>query len=208
MAVDPKERWGARKAASRRASILTIAHEDVETPRTTVYKLSNETEVVREVEVLWETAQRAFLAIGRLLVQAERQFRGSFEKDIISRLPFNRSVAHMLRTVAEKVEQGYVPEAELPRSYAAAFRLVTLEPEALEEARSRGLVSPHTPRSAIERFRQELKSQRIAASGEAALLVAKRRDLLSRLERAKREVEKLSQELAELDSLEASQDHS
>lgn len=205
MAVDPKERWGARKTTSRRASILTIAHEDVETPRTTIFKLSNETEVVREVEVLWETAQRAFLSIGRLLVQAERQFRGSFEKDIVSRLPFNRSVAHMLRTVAEKVEQGYVPEAELPRSYAAAFRLVTLEPEALEEARTRGLVSPSTPRSAIERFRQELKSQRMAASGEAALREAKRRDLLARLDRARREVEKLSQELADLEDGRAEQ---
>lgn len=200
MAVDPKERWGARKTAARRASILTIAHEDVETPRTTIFKLSNEADVVQEVEVLWETAQRAFLMIGRLLMQAERQFRGSFEKDIVSRLPFNRSVAHMLRTVAEKVDQGYVPEAELPRSYAAAFRLVTLEPEALEQARTRGLISPHTPRSAIERFRQELRSQKLAAHGQAALLAARRQELQAKLERAEREIEKLRMEISALDA--------
>ncbi|ONG53783.1 hypothetical protein BKE38_11500 [Pseudoroseomonas deserti] len=199
MAIDAKEKWGARKAAPKRASILTIAHEDVATPRSEIFALASEDDVVQEIGKLWDTAQRTFLSIGRLLSHAERQFRGSFERDIVAKLPFNRSVAHMLRTVAEKVDQGYVPEAELPRSYAAAFRLVTLEPDALEQARQRGLVAPGTPRSAIERFRQELRTQRLAAHGEDALLAAKREELQGKIERARKEMERWSAELAGLE---------
>ena len=203
--MNVKERWGARKPPQKRASILTIAGEDVETPRSDEYRYSlvetrTEADVVDEISKLWSDAQRAFLAIGRLLVRAEQVFRGSFERDVVSKLPFNRNVAHMLRTVAEKVDQGIVAESQLPRSYAAAFRLVTLEPEALEQARREGLIAPGTPRSAIEKFRQDLRTRRIASKGPQAVLMSKRSELLMKIERITNEVERLQHELSVIDN--------
>jgi hypothetical protein len=203
--MNVKERWGARKPPQKRASILTIADEGIETPRADEYRYSlvearTEADVVDEISKLWSDAQRAFLTIGRLLVRAEQVFRGSFERDVVSQLPFNRNVAHMLRTVAEKVAQGVVAENQLPRSYAAAFRLVTLEPDALEQARKEGLIAPETPRSAIEKFRQDLRTRRIASNGPQAILMAKRSELTIKLERMVNVLGRLRRELAEIDN--------
>src|SRR5271166_341388 len=193
--MNVNERWGARKPPQKRASILTIAGEDVETPRSDEYRYSlvetrTEADVVDEISKLWSDAQRAFLAIGRLLVRAEQVFRGSFERDVVSQLPFNRNVAHMLRTVAE---------SQLPRSYAAAFRLVTLEPEALEQARKEGLVAPETPRSAIEKFRQDLRIRRIASEGPRAVLLSRQSELKTKIERATNELQRLQRELSDVE---------
>jgi hypothetical protein len=202
--MNVKERWGARKPQQKRASILPIADENIETPRSEEYRYSvieprTEADVVEEISKLWSDAQRAFLAIGRLLVRAEEVFRGSFERDVVSQLPFNRNVAHMLRTVAEKVDQGIVAESQLPRSYAAAFRLVTLAPDALEQARKEGLVAPETPRSAIEKFRQNLRIRRIASEGPRAVLLSRQSELKTKIARATNELQRLQRELSDVE---------
>jgi hypothetical protein len=78
-------------------------------------------------------------------------------------LPFSYAVARQLKTVAEKVDAGYVAQDKVPRSYSTAFVLLTMQPEELRQAEGRGLVRPDVARSALLRFLKEIRLSSIPA---------------------------------------------
>ncbi|MFK4048106.1 hypothetical protein ACI2KH_24590 [Roseomonas mucosa] len=159
----------------------------------TIVPLNRPEDYVREIGKLWDEAQRRFLSIGRYLRHAIRSNRGEFEAKILPQLPFGRAVAYQLREVAEAVETGRFQEAELPRSYSAAYYLTLVPEQYLSLARSRGLVRPQAARSEIMRFLAEIKP--------ANTSVAKHReDLLKRKELLIRQVARIREELAEIES--------
>ena len=126
--------------------------------------------------------------------RAKKDFDGTFQDVILPRLPFDRNVAHMLAVLAERVDDGVVPYEQLPRNYRTAFIFVTLAPDALVEARQRGLVHPGVKGQDVEAFRREL--------GRRALKTGRRRRLArilqEKLERLRRETEAVKSELANL----------
>jgi hypothetical protein len=189
-----------KKPRRQQPSILDNIHESVHTPRTDVYLNSlaptaTEDEVLQLIDRHWGDAQRSILTVGRYLVRAKRDFYGTFQDVIVPRLPFDRNVAHMLAILAERVDQGIVPYEELPRNYRTAFRIVTLSPDALAQARLRGLVHPRVKGQDIEVFRRELREARLESQ---ELTVTRRRVLQEKLERMRREMKAVEQELARL----------
>ena len=68
---------------------------------------NNSAGYVREISRLWSEARDKFLAIGEYLSLAKRQLaHGECEAMIRSQLPFGKSAAHLMRTVAEAVVQN------------------------------------------------------------------------------------------------------
>ena len=129
--------FAVSKRRSSRLAADALGIEAPETGRTqtlsnSILDLRTEGEVVEEVSKLWNEAQEKFLAIGRYLRDAKARFSGTFEKQIVAALPFGKNIAYQLRTVAEAVDLGRLPEESLPRSYATAFQLVTLSPPDFE----------------------------------------------------------------------------
>jgi hypothetical protein len=160
--------------------------------------LHTEGDVVREVSKLWQEAQERFLTIGRYLVRAKQQFKGSFERDILPQLPFGKQVAFQLRTVAAAVDGGKVDERVLPRSYSTAYSLVTLEDEHLAVARSRNLVRPDVVRSELEAFRREMRMAHSIGSEQVAALELEQRQLVRDLERIQRRLQVIDQDMEQL----------
>ena len=91
-------------------------------------------------------------------------------------------------TVSSRPEQ-------LPRNYRTAFRIVTLSPDALAQARQRGLVHPAVKGQDVEAFRRELREARLESQERTE---ARRRALREKLERMRREMEAVESELANL----------
>ena len=130
----------------------------MESVRTIAERLPDRQAYVQELTRLWREAQDRFVAIGEYLLHAKEMLpHGEYEKMIASDLPFGRSVAHNLRTVAVAVREGRLSRPELPRSYTTAYFLATLEPNHLALARERGLVRHDVPRSSLNAFRRELR---------------------------------------------------
>ena len=100
---------------------------------------------------------------------------------VASDLPFGRSVAHALKTVAEAVRSGRLAKAELPLSYATAYLLASMSPPHLDLARQRGLVRPNVTRAAITSFRTELR-QETRSNSQTELLQKERLRLLREIE--------------------------
>ena len=194
MTATPPVRWvPTEKKAPRRQqpSVLDNAHESVVTPRTEAYRNSlvatpTEDEVLQQIDRHWGDAQRSILTVGRYLVRAKKDFYGTFQDVILPRLPFDRNVAHMLAVLAERVDDGVVPYEQLPRNYRTAFRIVTLAPDALVEARQRGLVHPGVKGQDVEAFRRELREARLENWERTE---ARRKTLQEKLERLRRETE-------------------
>lgn len=152
-------------------------------------------QAVEHIGRLWKEAQDKFLAIGRYLVEAKRSFPKAYEKEVVDRLPFGRQVAYQLATVARAVDTGTLLNAELPRTYSAAYLLTTLGQDALQEARQQGLVHPEVRRREIEAFKRALEQQRLELQGRRAVLLAQKTTLESRIARLS---EAMEQALAEL----------
>jgi predicted DNA-binding ArsR family transcriptional regulator len=126
---------------------------------------------VREISRLWKEAAAKFLAIGDYLVIAKRQLpHGEYEAMIRSKLPFSKSAAHRMRTVAEAVRDGRLARDRLPRSYATAYELTLLSQQQLHLAETRGLLRPDVYLSAIKAFRREMESKAAADGRESELL--------------------------------------
>lgn len=203
MTTPPPTRWApTEKKAPRRhqPSVLDNAHESVVTPRTEAYRSSlvttpTEDEILLQIDRHWGDAQRSILTVGRYLVRAKKDFHGTFQDVILPRLPFDRNVAHMLAILAERVDDGVVPYEQLPRNYRTAFRIVTLSPDALAQARQRGLVHPAVKGQDVEAFRRELREARLESQERTE---ARRKALQEKLERIRREMEAIESELANL----------
>jgi hypothetical protein len=77
------------------------------------------------------------------------------------RLPFSWETAHQLRSVAEAIDTGRFREEELPSAHTVAYQLVTLDERAEKLAREKGLVTPNVSRSAIIRFKNSLRPEKM-----------------------------------------------
>ena len=162
--------------------------------------LRTENEVVEEVSKLWTEAQERFLVIGRHLCRAKARFSGSFEKQIVAALPFGKNVAYQLRMVAEAVDSGRLPEKDLPRSYATAFQLVTLEPPDFEAARTRGLVRNTVTRPEVNAFKRELKAAHLIQGDRWLVLSHERRSLQAEMERLQARAHRIAFRLSEIEA--------
>ena len=162
----------------------------------TIVPLNRPEDYVREIGKLWDEAQRRFLSIGRYLRHAIQANRGEFEAKILPQLPFGRAVAYQLREVAEAVETGRFREAELPRSYSAAYYLTLVPEQHLSLARSRGLVRPQAARSEIMRFLAEIKPVDTSTAKRRENLLKRREFLVRQMARIHGEIAEIESELA------------
>jgi len=131
---------------------------------------------VEEIGRLWKDAQNAFLTIGRYLVAAaDKLEHGEFQAMVENELPFGYQVAYQLRKVAEAIDGGRLPVAELPNSYATIYQLTTLSEDQLLLAGQRCLIRPDVKRQEIITFKREI------ARETRQILTPKRLEQLQRL---------------------------
>jgi hypothetical protein len=173
----------AQAAAGNDVRVTALREAAVETPD----------DYVKEIGRLWTRAQKAFLDIGKLLIQAKARLpHGTYTTHVEERLPFSARTAHMLRSAAEwaiSMEQaGRITVDQLPGSYTTIYLLSTFEPPIIEQAISEGVVRPDVRRHEILFWRQE----RFGSTKT-------REELEARLARIRREREKLDVELAKLE---------
>jgi len=173
----------------------------------TVISIGNPDDLVDEISKLWSEAQAKFIAIGRYLVRAKQLFEGSFDDAIVSRLPFGRIVAYQLRMVAEAVDTNKLPEDCLPRSYATAYKLISLAPTDYEEARRRGLLRPDITRPEVEAFKASLKAERVGRLSERDALAAERVAIMAEMARAQERLLQAKSRLAEIAEVIGPPDH-
>lgn len=149
------------KRLSKNVLRETVSHttgDRMSALQTTTAPLESMDEYIDAVGRLWEDAQQRFIAIGRHLLNAKKTLvHGEWEAMITSRLPFSRSVAHSLRAVAESLDAGRLNEAELPVSYATAYKLTSLNNADLNRARQIGIVRPDVTRAEVDAFRKGLR---------------------------------------------------
>lgn len=190
------KKFSARDIKSRAAIAPIVSTTSrIEDFTATIVPLNRPEDYVREIGKLWDEAQRRFISIGRYLRHAITANRGEFEAKILPQLPFGRAVAYQLREVAEAVETGRFAEAELPRSYSAAYYLTLVPEQHVPLARSRGLVRPQAARSEIMRFLAELKVSDSPAAMRRTELVKRREFLIKQMIRIREEVAAIEQEL-------------
>ncbi len=157
-------------------------------------KLSYIASLRASVGTEWQRAGKAFLRIGRLLLEAEWKLSKAEYDSLIEGsgrlLPFGRSVAIQLRRVAQAVDSRRLPEDRCPSAYSVAYSLVTLPDEHLRLAEERNLIRPDVRREEVKAFKAELSRQNEPAAyarvdlrdlrREHETLRDQRRDLLQR----------------------------
>jgi len=132
---------------------------------------------VEEISRLWKDAQNTFLTIGRYLVAAANRLEhGEFQAMVENELPFGYQVSYQLRKVAEAIDGGRLPAAQLPSSYATIYQFTTLSDEQINLAQERELFRPDVKRHEIIDFKRE-----IAKTVQAPNLSLKRVAQLKRL---------------------------
>ncbi len=156
-------------------------------------------ELVSEIGKLWDEAQQKFLSIGRYLVRAFDLYQGTFEETVLARLPFGRIVAYQLRAVAEAVDSEKLPEARLPRSYATAYKLVSLPALDYEEAKKRGIVRIDVTRPEVEAFKRQLREERLRALNRAEFLRRERAHLCAEIARMEDRLRAVQARLSDID---------
>ena len=155
-------------------------------------------ELIAEIGKLWDEAQQKFLAIGRYLVRAFDLYQGTFEETVLARLPFGRIVAYQLRAVAEAVDSEKLPEDRLPRSYATAYKLISLPALDYEEAKKRGVVRTDVTRPEVEAFKRQLREERLRDLNRAEFLHQERAHLRAEVARIKERLQAARVRLSEI----------
>jgi hypothetical protein len=158
-------------------------------------QLKTKAEFKKEIGKLWKTAQQRFLLIGFYLVDAKVVLRhGDFEDMIERELPFSKSVAFQLRTVAEAIGGEKIAPNELPASYSAAYQIVSLTQQELDRARLQGLLKPDVSRDAIIAFKRELRAgQDDEQARKYKRLITERERLIRRLRQIETELKVIGQ---------------
>lgn len=148
-------------------------------------ELDTREEYVREIGRLWSQAQERFIEIGNYLIFAKRKLtkHGEYERMISEELPFQRSVAHALKAVAEAVRDGRLHKQELPNSYSTAYLLVTLDDTGIQEAREMGLVKREVRRAQVAEFCRQYRQRDMAPTPEHTRLMKERDVLLAQRRR-------------------------
>jgi hypothetical protein len=169
--------------------------------RRSVGKLSTKDKYIETIGRLWKEATARFIDIGKYLVYAKDSLpHGEYEAMIESELPFSKSVAHALKTVADAVMQRKVAEGDLPSDYSTSYLLVSLKDESLALARERGLVRPSLRRQEILEFRRTLRSEHPPSSRAATRrLVRERERILAKMDALKRRLAEVEAELNTID---------
>ena len=152
-------------------------------------------ETRHEVEHAWNRAKHSFITIGRALNHLDAMMRTKSERAALragfERLfPLSEPIASQFRRVAEAIDSGRLPEDQCPASYSAAYQLALLEPDELNAARGRGLVTPTATRSALIAFRREITAPSVTHVDVAGLM-AERRRIDARLARLRDEIKEL-----------------
>lgn len=155
-------------------------------------------ELIAEIGKLWDEAQQKFLAIGRYLVRAFDLYQGTFEETVLARLPFGRIVAYQLRAVAEAVDSEKLPGDRLPRSYATAYKLISLPALDYEEAKKRGIVRADVTRPEVEAFKRQLREERMRALNRAEFLRHERAHLRAEVARMEDHLQAAQARLSEI----------
>jgi hypothetical protein len=155
-------------------------------------------ELIAEIGKLWDEAQQKFLAIGRYLARAFDLYQGTFEETVLTKLPFGRIVAYQLRAVAEAVDTQKLPEDRLPRSYATAYKLVSLSALDYEEAKKRGVVRADVTRPEVETFKRQLREERMRALNRAEFLSQERAQLRAEVARMEDRLQAARKRLLEI----------
>ncbi len=184
------------KAATFKKAVLKNAGEntDIRMGAFTdgVTECRTKEEYVQAIASLWSSAQEKFLTIGRYLLTAKEKLEHSeFERMIEGELPFKKSVAYILRRVAQAVDSRMLERDECPRDYMTAYQLVSLPPPHFEIARQKSLVRPTTTRKEVLDFKRSLKETEAVSEGRK-VLARRRSSLMS-------QIKKLQEELAEVE---------
>ncbi len=183
----------SRKAIQKAtASPIHVPNDRAEILSNTLVEFNSEHGYIQEISKLWKESQDRFLTIGRYLLRAKMQFPKRFEQEVVARLPFNRSVAHQLRCVAEAVHNNRLTEDEMPRSYSAAYRLTILTEAEMGKAKEEGLVQPETSRSTIDTFIKTIRHENLDVHAQIRLLDDKRA-------RIERQISRMQEELNEIE---------
>ena len=159
-------------------------------------------ECITAITTLWERSQRNFVAIGKYLIRAkEKLAHGEYGKMIESELPFNRSLAYMMRTIAEAIESRKISQDECPTDYATAYRLISLPPDKFQLAREKSLVKPNLRRYEIIDFRRQFLEPPKMESKEpksTKARQARKNKLLAKIAEFERETARMKAEVIEL----------
>jgi hypothetical protein len=158
-------------------------------------------DLVSECNRLWMEASQKFLAIGRYLQKEFLRTRrdGTFESEVIEKLHFGRIVAYQLRTVAAAVDDGKIEEDLLPRSYATAYKLVSMPEDAFEQAKGDGLIRPDVSRPEIERFKRDFDLKRDLRDNPLEAKRAERTKIIAEVDRLKERIAVMANRISELD---------
>jgi hypothetical protein len=154
----------------------------------------NAEDYVSEISRLWTRAQTAFLDIGRLLIRAKEHLpHGEYIASVEERLPFSGRTAYQLREAArwalEMDRRQEITLDRLPGSYSTIYLLSTLDPPTLKAADDEGLVRPELRRAELLAWRKG----RVSTPTDRVALRA-------RLDRLRRERERLDQELRRIEA--------
>lgn len=153
-------------------------------------------ECVVAIRTLWERSQRNFITIGKYLLWAKKLLpRGEYDEMIRTSLPFSRSLAFMMRSVAEAIETKRITPELCPPDYATAYQLVSLPDDKFELARQHELVRSTLTRKEITAWRREHIDAAKRADGRPKPRKALLKERSSVIER----IEALTKRLAEID---------
>jgi hypothetical protein len=174
-------------------------------------------DIVDQINVLWEDAQRRFVAIGRYLLKAQvlverqtkeiaekkklapkearAQARAAYEEEVVKKLPFSDKVASQLACVARAIDSGRLREHELPSSYSIAYQLTTLTDQELEAARENNIVRRNVQRDEVVAFKRRLREQSSVGVDREVELRKRRRRIAEEIERLQAELRQIDREL-------------
>ncbi|MFZ6765163.1 hypothetical protein [Pseudoroseomonas sp. WGS1072] len=157
--------------------------------------------VIREE---WGRAGKAFLAIGRALLQIEglltpEEYR-RFRSECAKILPFSDANASKFRQIALAVEDRRIDERQLPGAFSSAYELSTLDRSVLAIAAARNLVRPDVGRNELLAFKRDMKAGRIVIEGmaESVERTVSLRGLQRERDRIRRELDRLADQQARL----------
>jgi hypothetical protein len=188
-----------KKAVASADMSPTVARERRNSIDNAILPLEGD-ELIAEIDKLWDEAQQKFLAIGRYLVRAFDLYQGTFEETVLARLPFGRIVAYQLRAVAEAVDSEKLTEDRLPRSYATAYKLISLPALDYEEAKKRGVVRADVTRPEVEAFKRQLREERMRALDRTEFLRQERAHLRAEITRMEEHLHAAQARLSEIDN--------
>lgn len=132
-----------------------------------------------EIRLHWVSAAKSFLKIGRALRRIEERLgRAGFERFVAEKrvLPFGRSSAIKMMSVARAVDEGRIESDQVP-PYSVAYDLVTLPDSMLQLAAQQGLVRADVTREEISAFKLAVRERREEAVPARISTTALRREL-------------------------------